>query len=130
MAETLYCKGFISYPRTETDMFDAEFQLEPLIRIQANDARWGGYASGLLENNHANNGNRFSRPFRGKNNDKAHPPIHPTKEGHSLEDAEEIRVFEFVARRFLAACSKDAVGSETIVEIDVAGEAFTAKGLI
>lgn len=135
VAESLYCKGYISYPRTETDQFDGEFKLEPLVRIQANGGGvWSEYAAGLLSDNGAGGGsgtsNKFSRPFRGRNNDKAHPPIHPTKEGHALEDAEERRVFEFVARRFLAACSHDAVGSETIVEIDVAGELFTAKGNI
>lgn len=33
-------------------------------------------------------------------------------------------------RHFLACVSKDAVGSETIVSIDIAGEKFTANGLV
>ena len=35
---------------------------------------------------------------------------------------EEKRVYEFIARHFLACCSQDAKGFETTVEIDIAGE--------
>jgi DNA topoisomerase IA len=31
-------------------------------------------------------------------------------------------VYEFVVRHFLACCSKDAQGLETVVDIDIAGE--------
>jgi DNA topoisomerase-3 len=40
------------------------------------------------------------------------------------------RVYEFIARSFLAACSKDAKGSETVVEIDIADETFDTRGLV
>lgn len=42
----------------------------------------------------------------------------------------EARVYELVVRHFLACVSKDAVGSETIVNIDIAGEKFSANGLV
>ncbi len=32
-------------------------------------------------------------------------------------------------RHFLACCSLDAVGFETVVEIDIAGEAFKTTGV-
>ena len=34
----------------------------------------------------------------------------------------EKEVYDFVVRHFLACCSKDAQGLETIVDIDIAGE--------
>jgi hypothetical protein len=37
-------------------------------------------------------------------------------------------VYELVVRHFLACCSKDAVGQETVMEIDIAGEAFRTTG--
>lgn len=46
MAEKLYNQGIISYPRTETDSFDDNFQLTPLVEAQVNDPRWGEYALG------------------------------------------------------------------------------------
>ncbi|KAL3895782.1 MAG: hypothetical protein SGCHY_004492 [Lobulomycetales sp.] len=63
---------------------------------------------------------------RGKNNDKSHPPIHPTRDSHGLE-GEEYKVYEFVARRFLACCSENAKGKETRVDICIASESFQAK---
>lgn len=35
-----------------------------------------------------------------------------------------------VCRHFLACVSKDALGSETIVQIEIAGEKFSATGLV
>lgn len=41
----------------------------------------------------------------------------------------EQRVYELITRHFLACVSKDAVGSETIVNVTVNDEEFTATGL-
>ena len=71
IAEKLYMKGLISYPRTETNIFPSEINLQPLIQNQLGDARWGQFAQRVL--------NDGPRPRNGKNTDKAHPPIHPTR---------------------------------------------------
>lgn len=42
----------------------------------------------------------------------------------------EQRLYEFIVRSFLACCSKDAQGQETIVTIDIANEKFSANGLM
>ncbi|PSN32683.1 DNA topoisomerase 3-alpha [Blattella germanica] len=79
VAEKLYTQGFISYPRTETNIFPKELNLQNL-----------------------------SVSFSGN----------------------EQKVYEFVVRHFLACCSKDAEGLETIVEIDINNEKFLANGLM
>ena len=43
---------------------------------------------------------------------------------------DEWRVYEIICRHFLACISKDAVGSETKVDVALGGEMFVAKGLI
>ncbi|KAI7839931.1 hypothetical protein COHA_006325 [Chlorella ohadii] len=86
-AEELYQQGFLSYPRTETDQFDQNYDL------------------------------------------RAHPPIHPLKP-YPGGDREKEALFEFIVRHFLACCSRDAEGQETRVTIDIAGEGFTATGLM
>ena len=43
---------------------------------------------------------------------------------------DEWRIYELIARHFLACISKDAVGSETKIDIEAGGENFHAKGLI
>ena len=68
------------------------------------------------------------RPRQGRKSDQAHPPIHPIKQADHLA-GDEARVYEFVVRHFLACVSKDAVGAETTVNIDIAGEKFSAHGL-
>mgnify|MGYP001810701080 CR=1 FL=1 len=42
--------------------------------------------------------------------------------------AEKKALYEFIVRHFLASCSKDAVGQETNVTIDIAGEVFRTTG--
>jgi DNA topoisomerase-3 len=71
----------------------------------------------------------FERPRNGKNNDNAHPPIHPVKDGSNLQ-GDERRLFDYIARRYLGCCSRNAQCEETTIEIDVAEERFTATGLI
>ncbi|WWC86943.1 uncharacterized protein L201_001823 [Kwoniella dendrophila CBS 6074] len=123
IAEKLYQKGILSYPRTETDQYDKAFDFNSLIQKQTYDNQWGQYAQRLL------NGDEYQRPRNGKKNDKAHPPIHPTAHAGNLE-GDERRVFELVTRRFLASCSKNAEGKTTTVEINIADEFFFTSGLV
>lgn len=44
VAEDLYTKGWISYPRTETDQFDRGMDLRRLIEKQTQDNAWGPHA--------------------------------------------------------------------------------------
>jgi DNA topoisomerase-3 len=123
VAEDLYTKGWISYPRTETDQFDRGMDLRALVARQTQDTSWGPFAQHLM------NGG-FNQPRDGRNNDKAHPPIHPVNYVVSTQlNQDEKRVYEFVVRRFLACCSEDAVGEATDIEINYGGEIFHAHGL-
>lgn len=44
IAEQLYQKGILSYPRTETDQFDRDFNFHELIQKQTGDGQWGQFA--------------------------------------------------------------------------------------
>ncbi|KAI5622748.1 DNA topoisomerase 3-alpha, partial [Silurus asotus] len=121
IAEKLYTRGFISYPRTETNMFPINLNLVPLVEQQTQDNDWGAFAQGILESG-------GPTPRNGIKSDQAHPPIHPTKYTNSLQGNEK-RLYEFIVRHFLACCSKDAQGQEVTVEIDIAEEKFSASGL-
>ncbi|GAA5937946.1 hypothetical protein JCM1841_005033 [Sporobolomyces salmonicolor] len=123
IAENLYQKGILSYPRTETDQFDRDFNFNELIEKHTGDAAWGPFAQNLLT------GGGFERPRNGQKNDKAHPPIHPTAHVNNLQ-GDDKRVYDLIVRRFLACCSRNATGMEKTVEIEIAGECFSAKGLV
>ena len=100
IAEKLYTQGYISYPRTETNIFPKELDLQPLVEMQTGDASWGNFANRILEEG--------INPRQGKKSDQAHPPIHPTKYAANLGDEKERKVYEFIVRHFLACISKDA----------------------
>ncbi|KAH6885641.1 DNA topoisomerase [Coprinopsis sp. MPI-PUGE-AT-0042] len=121
ISERLYQQGFLSYPRTETDQFDNQFDFMSLINKQTVDGAWGDFAQRLA-------GGGFNTPRKGKNNDKAHPPIHPTAHAGQLA-GDEKRVYEYITRRFLACCSEDAKGNQTTVDVVCGGEEFSATGL-
>lgn len=123
IAEGLYQRGFLSYPRTETDCFPDGFDFTSLVAAQADaGAPWSAYARSLLQEN------KFQMPKRGKNNDHAHSPIHPTKAAPDLQ-GQEAQIYELVTRHFLACCSEDAKGAQTTVEMELNGERFACTGL-
>jgi DNA topoisomerase-3 len=129
VAESLYQRGILSYPRTETNFFKEGFELHTLIADHRGHSQWGNFAHRLLDDN------LFEWPKAGGKDDQAHPPIHPTKcvELASLGNDEERNIYEMVTRHFLACCSKDARGSQTNISICIpenGGETFSATGLM
>ncbi|ERE67718.1 DNA topoisomerase 3-alpha [Cricetulus griseus] len=122
IAEKLYTQGYISYPRTETNIFPKDLNLVALVEQQTLDPHWGAFAQNILERG-------GPTPRNGNKSDQAHPPIHPTKYTSNLQ-GDERRLYEFIVRHFLACCSQDAQGQETTVEIDIAQERFIAHGLV
>jgi DNA topoisomerase-3 len=130
VAEALYQRGILSYPRTETEVFKEGTELNVILNEHRGHSLWGQYVNGLLDNG------GFLWPIHGSHDDQAHPPIHPTKcvEAGELKD-DEAKIYDLVTRHFLACCSKDARGSQTTIQIriphdDIDGETFTGTGLM
>ncbi|ORM42199.1 DNA topoisomerase 3-alpha [Babesia sp. Xinjiang] len=125
LAEALYNKGYISYPRTETNVFPASMHLRDLIEMFAGHPLFGSYATRLLQGDDI-------VPRKGNKNDEAHPPIHPVKplRRDEADSLQSWQLYEYITRRFLACCSPAALGHESIVFLDVAGEGFHSKGLL
>ncbi|XP_057856163.2 DNA topoisomerase 3-alpha isoform X2 [Cryptomeria japonica] len=128
VAEELYQWGFISYPRTETDHFSENADLQAIVRDQQEHPVWGTYAQRLLNPEE----DLWRNPGNGGHDDKAHPPIHPTKfsAGESNWSPDHKKLYELVVRHFLACVSQPALGAGTTVDIDIAGEKFSASGLM
>lgn len=124
IAEQLYNKGMISYPRTETEVFKKGTDLNALIQLQVDHDVWGDYANDLC------NGGKFEHPKSGKHDDNAHPPIHPTKCVHSnsFSNNDEKKLYELITRHFLACCSRDAKGHQTKVTLQIGQENFHTSG--
>ena len=130
VAESLYQRGILSYPRTETNFFQDGIDLQQLLGEHRQHADWGQFATQLLDNG------KYQKPRHGGKDDQAHPPIHPTKCVNlaDLGNDEERKVYDLVARHFLACCATDARGSQTKIEISIPspefGEKFHATGLM
>lgn len=97
--------GFISYPRTETNAFPSTMHLPQLVKRLEDCTAYSSYVDGLLQ------GGKYMKPKMGNQNDQAHSPIHPVKPADKASmTADEWKVYDLIARHFLACCSKDAVG--------------------
>ena len=126
-AEELYNQGYISYPRTETEKFRPEFMHRPLIEQLAGiGGEIGAYAARLLTDNN------FQLPRAGQNDDQAHPPITPCKavDPSTIQNPTHRSVYTLVVKHYLACCSRDAIGRETLIVVSVGTEEFTARGLM
>ncbi|CUV06108.1 unnamed protein product [Cryptosporidium hominis] len=126
IAENLYRKGYISYPRTETNSFSDSIDISKYIKEQEKSSIFGSFANELLYLN------SFSVPRKGCKDDGSHPPIHPVKclNKEQASSNEEWLLYELITRHFLSSCSEDAVIMETIVKIDISGETFKTKGTV
>jgi DNA topoisomerase-3 len=122
IAEQLYQKGFISYPRTETDSFPPGFDFQTIIDNLTPCTKIANYATQIRD--------QIDLPRNGKHSDNAHPPIYPLKVPESFKNSDEKKIYMFIVLHFLACCSKDAVGLETSLLFDVNSEKFKLKGLI
>eukprot|EP00375_Theileria_parva_P000147 XP_762816.1 DNA topoisomerase III [Theileria parva strain Muguga] len=126
LAESLYNKGYISYPRTETNAFPSSINLKSIIHNLSSVPEFSQYTHNLL------NEGGFKEPTKGKNNDEAHPPIHPVNSltRDRAESEQHWLLYEYITRRFLACCSKDAIGHQSNIILEISGELFNLKGLV
>ncbi len=95
LAERLYTQGFISYPRTETTQYAANFDFNEALSLQTKNPVWGDYAKKLL-------GGNLQNPRKGQDAGD-HPPITPTAEASQAElSGDSWRLYDFITRHFLA----------------------------
>lgn len=123
-AESLYQEGYISYPRTETDSFSfTDNELLDIVGSQRRNPEVSGFVEAML----ADPNRKFRRPLNGGHDDKAHPPIYPTKPMPAANDG-RAKLYNLIVRHFLACTSPDAVASTTSVAVVYGGEKFTTSG--
>jgi DNA topoisomerase-1 len=121
IAETLYMNGLISYPRVDNTVYPPSLDLKGILRQLADVPAYRPYANEILGG--------ALHPTRGKKETTDHPPIHPT--GAADPDKlkpEEWKLYNLVARRFMATLSGPATIEGTKLSIEVAGEPFIVRG--
>lgn len=122
IAESLYMNGLISYPRVDNTVYPPSLDLHEILGELAKVGEYRDYANRLLAKDKLT-------PTRGKKETTDHPPIHPTGAARQ-EDlrAEEWKLYNLVARRFMATLSAPAKIRDTTALLEIAGEPFKAKG--
>ena len=122
LAESLYMDGLISYPRVDNTVYPSSLDLKDCVRTISKVPQYASTCKALL-----------SQPkltaTRGKQETTDHPPIYPT----GAADPEKLqpaawKLYNLIARRFLATLMGPATIEGTKVTFDVNGEPFQASG--
>ncbi|VEL21526.1 unnamed protein product [Protopolystoma xenopodis] len=107
IAERLYTSGYFNYPRTETTTYPPTFDLVGLVRQQAGHPIWGDVVKDLLATG--------LTPPRPGHDAGDHPPIVPMRLALPSElSGDAVRLYELVAKNFLASVSEICICSPNI----------------
>lgn len=122
LAESLYMEGLISYPRVDNTVYPAMLNFRDILGKLAKVGQFSGLSQELLAK-------KELKPTRGKKEATDHPPIHPTgaAEAGSMEPA-RYKIYELIARRFMATLAEESVTQSIRVDIDCGGEPFFIRG--
>jgi DNA topoisomerase-1 len=118
IAEKLYLRALISYPRTSSQKLPRSINYEKILG--GLKSLYGQQVSMLLSRGKL-------VPNEGPMTDPAHPAIYPTGVVPRLSGL-EFKVYDLIAKRFLATFGDPAVTERTDVSISVNGHAFLAEG--
>lgn len=121
IAEKLYTQGYISYPRTETTQYAANFDFKQVLNQQVKSSIWGAISKRLLDGD-------FQQPRKGVDVGD-HPPITPTAYATPEElGGDAWRLYEFITKYFIASISPDCKYEELTVTVSIGSESFSATG--
>ena len=122
IAESLYMDGYISYPRVDNTVYPSSLDLADTVKAISGNPAYAPYCKELLAKGKLT-------ATRGKKETTDHPPIYPTAKATPDDLAPaDYKLYNLIARRFLATLSEAAVIEGTKVTLDVNAEPFVAKG--
>ena len=124
LAESLYMDGLISYPRVDNTVYPKSLDLRECVRTLAAVPQYRAVCDDLLAQERIT-------ATRGKQETTDHPPIYPTAAPEPGQlDGGAYKLYNLIARRFLATLSDRSVSESTKFSFDVNGEPFTASGTV
>ena len=122
LAQTLYEASLISYPRTSSQKLPAKLNMGKVLRKLSENPDYAAKANALLDAGKM-------RPREGEKEDPAHPAIHPTglAPGKQLGER-EYKLYDLIAKRFLACFADYAVREGMRVDLGLGGEKYYSSG--
>ncbi len=121
IAESLYMRGFISYPRTDNTVYPPSLGLGEILD-NLKKGEFKPLIDEILDQ-------ETIIPVKGPKTATDHPPIHPVEAVKRSDlKPDEWKVYELVVRRFLATLAPVAKTETMTVKTDIGGELFQSKG--
>ncbi len=120
IAQDLYTSGFISYPRTSSQILPEGIGYRSIISALAKQKEYAKSCTALLK--------KELKPNNGKKTDPAHPAIYPTGIIPKKLDERKHKIYDLIVRRFLATFGESAVRETVTIKINAGGEIFIARG--
>ncbi len=121
---TLYLNKIISYPRTDSDVYKLNFDHIQYLQKFTSHPQYGIYSSHLLQENRI-------KPIRGKKDAGDHPPITPLESldlnSKRFENDIQKRVYNLLARHYLALFGEATIESKTVLKLSIKGEPFIGR---
>ena len=123
IAQSLYTKGHISYPRTSSQKLPEQINFQDILKKLFEIKKYSKLSHKLLQK-------KKLIPNDGKKKDAAHPAIHPTTEIPKLSNLkpQESKLYDLIVRRFMAVFGKPAIRESSRVDFDIGKENFYVRG--
>jgi DNA topoisomerase-1 len=120
-AETLYLGGLVSYPRTDNTVYPKSLDLRAVAEMLSGYAPVAAAARSVVARE------RISATRGGKRTSD-HPPIYPVGVPTTALQGDEAKVYDLVARRFLATVMDPAEVEGQKLEVRIGSQRFAARG--
>ncbi len=121
IAEYLYQNGYISYPRTSSNVLPNSINFKKILEGLKGITRYKVVAEKLLQMEKL-------IPNNGKKKDPAHPAVYPTGEIPKKLTSQQQRVYDLIVRRFMATFGPESSRESLTVRINIGGEIFVIVG--
>ncbi|MGC8496326.1 MAG: DNA topoisomerase I [Candidatus Micrarchaeia archaeon] len=123
IAQSLYERSYISYPRTSSQRLPPTIGLAHIIEELAKNPAYSKSAEMLIREK------RF-KPHEGQKTDEAHPAIYPTGIVPKSLNANEQKIYDLVVKRFLACFAPYSKVARTKVIARAGPEQYVASGSV
>ncbi len=121
---SLYLNQIISYPRTDSDKYNSTFDHIQYLKNFKPHINYGSYTVNLFKENRMN-------PTTGKVDAGDHPPITPLvsleQKSSKFENDLEKKVYDILARHYLALFGKQAKELRTKLKLSIKDEVFASQ---
>jgi len=120
IAQELYTQGYISYPRTSSQILPKEIGYKKILKKLSKSKEYSKLFAILPKKLVPNNG---------KKKDPAHPAIYPTGIIPKNLKQKERKVYDIIVKRFFSTFGEPAIRESIKVSFNIKNEEFITKGI-